>query len=68
MRLNMETTCISCGAVADPQFAKCWDAYSPSPLNGIRMQYASQVGTALVDPTLPDQNASNWRQCMRMVI
>ena len=51
----------------DPYYAKCYDAVAPTPLNSIRVQYASQVGSADVDPELPQTTPiTNVSACLRM--
>ena len=68
MRVGFNSICRDCGGPgpADPRYFKCWDANSPSPLNGIRLQFASQQGTDQLDPNLPVQNVTDWRVCMRI--
>ncbi len=34
-------------------YVKCYNSWSPTPLNGIRASFASQQGTMDIDPALP---------------
>ncbi len=58
----------SCGGgSADPHYAKCYDASSSTPLNGIRIAFSSQIGTSGIDPALPGPIAvGNVTACLRM--
>ena len=49
---------------SDPYYLKCYDNQSTYPLNGIRIQFASQVGTLSLDPVLPRMNVTDWKSCM----
>ena len=52
----------------DPHFAKCYDSNTPSPLNGTRLAFVSQVGTTDIDPSLPEMTPiTNVSACLRMV-
>lgn len=51
-----------------PIHIKCYDAYQPTPLNSIRIAFASQVGTNGIDPALPLTNLSQVSECMRVHI
>ena len=52
----------------DPHYAKCYDSNSPSPLNGIRFAFVSQIGTTNIDPSLPEMTPiTNVSACMRTV-
>ena len=42
--------------LAHPFHVKCFDGFSASPLNGIRMAFPSQMGTMGIDPTLPQMS------------
>lgn len=50
-----------------PHYVKCYNAPSPTPLNNRRIQYASQEGTANIDPSLPKINATDPDSCLRMI-
>ncbi len=52
---------------SDPFYFKCFDGISNSPLNGRRIQYASQVGTLLIDPIIPQMNITDVKACHRMI-
>ncbi len=47
-------------------YAKCYDAISPTPLNGIRVAFPSQIGTSGIDPLLPlSLDYRNITRCLR---
>ena len=51
----------------DPYFLKCLNASSPTPLNYIRMQFASQESTEALDPALPQiVPFTNVSACLRI--
>lgn len=52
----------------DPHYLKCIEGTTSSctPLNGLRIQHVSQMGTVNIDPLLPQMNITDWRSCMRM--
>ncbi len=53
----------------DPYYMKCFDASSPSPLNGMRTQLPSQQGTLDLDPLLPEISLiRNTNACIRMFL
>ena len=52
--------------VRDPHYAKCFDASSSAPLNGLRIQTASQLNTMDLDPLLPQMNVTDWLSCLCM--
>ncbi len=47
----------------DPQYMKCFDVVTSTPLNGIRLSFASQVGANAIDPFLPQMNISDFNGC-----
>ncbi len=52
---------------ANPYYAKCYDAISPTPKNGIRFAFLSQLGTTDIDPSLPQAIPyTNVNACLRM--
>ena len=51
---------------ANPQYLKCMDGAGVAPLNGIRLQQASQFSTLALDPAVPVMNTTDWTACMRM--
>ena len=50
----------------DSYYAKCFDGLAPTPLNNIRLAFASQFGTNEIDPDLPQMQVGNVTACMRM--
>ncbi len=52
----------------DPHYLKCFDAATSTPLNGLRIQHASQLDTYEIDPLVPKMNITDWQSCMRMSI
>ncbi len=42
---------------------KCFASQSSTPLNGIRLGFASQVATTDIDPNLPQMNVSDYEGC-----
>ncbi len=53
---------------SDPYYLRCWDLITPTPLNGIRTQFASQDATMEVDPTLIKMNVTDVAACLGMLI
>ncbi len=51
---------------ADPYYLRCFDAIGASPLNGKRIQLASQEATAELDPALVKMNLTERGACYRM--
>ena len=51
---------------ADPYYLKCIEASAGAPLNGLRLQHASQVNTVNLDPEVPMMNITDWKACLRM--
>ena len=49
-----------------PHYLKCIEASAAAPLNGLRLQHASQFNTLNIDPAVPQMNVSDWRACMRI--
>ena len=49
-----------------PQYLKCTETSAAEPLNGLRLQLASQFNTLDLDPTVPQMNVTDWRACLRM--
>ena len=47
-------------------YLKCFDASTAAPLNGLRLQHASQFNTNNLDPAVPQMNVTDWRACLRM--
>ena len=63
-RLEMDS--LSAGG-HDPALVLCCDAFSAAPLNGLRVAFPSQMGTADTDPSLPFiNNTGQIDQCWRM--
>ena len=52
------------GVGDDPEFMKCYEISSSTPLNGIRLSFASQVATTDIDPYLPRMNISDYYGCL----
>ena len=50
----------------DPHYLKCIEASAAAPLNGLRLQHASQFNTMNLDPTVPTMNITDWSGCLRM--
>ena len=50
----------------DPYYFKCYDGINYVPLNGRRIQYASQEHTMDIDPSLPIMNLTDIKACTRM--
>ncbi len=50
----------------DPRYLKCIEASGAAPLNGLRLQHASQFNTLEVDPLVPQMNITDWKACMRI--
>ncbi len=51
----------------DPYYVRCYDAYNPNPLNGIRAAFVSQTGTTNIDPELPQVDSIyNVTACLRV--
>ncbi len=48
----------------DPHYLKCLCGTSATPPNGVRLQTPSQLGTADLDPLLPQMNITDWRACL----
>ena len=48
----------------DPHFLKCIESPGETPLNGLRIQHASQIDTNNIDPLIPQMNVTDWRACM----
>ncbi len=56
---------INTGWLAHPYYVRCFDSENATPLNGRRVQYASQQGTTEVDPALPQMIPyTNQTLCM----
>ena len=53
-----------CTATSKSYCAKCFDAVSATPLNGMRVAFTSQVQTNQIDPLIPSTN--NATQCSRI--
>ena len=51
----------------DPYHIRCFDSQIPSPSNGLRVAFASQIGTTAVDPALSQMNISDTQSCWRML-
>lgn len=52
----------------DPHYVKCFDSNTPSPPNGVRVAFVSQLGTTNVDPDLPQATPiTNVSACMRTI-
>ena len=49
-----------------PQYLKCTAASAAAPLNGLRLQHASQFNTMNLDPTVPQMNVTDWSACLCM--
>ena len=49
-----------------PHYLKCIEASASAPLNGLRIQHASQFNTLNLDPAVPQMNVTDWRACMRI--
>ncbi len=50
----------------NPHYLKCTEASAAAPLNGLRLQHASQFNTISLDPTVPKMNVTDWKACLRM--
>ena len=53
-------------SIYDAHYLKCIEASAAVPLNGLRLQLASQFSTLSIDPTIPQMNVTDWRACLRM--
>ena len=52
----------------NPYHVKCFDGFSLTPLNSIRIAFVSQLGTTQVDPSLPQVDTfTNVTFCLRMI-
>ncbi len=51
----------------NPQYLKCRQASAAAPLNGLRLQHASQFSTLNLDPAVPQMNVTDWKACLRMI-
>ncbi len=49
-----------------PHYFKCIEASAANPLNGLRIQFASQVSTLNIDPLIPQMNITDSFACLRM--
>ena len=49
-----------------PHYLKCSEASAAAPLNGLRLQLASQFNTLSIDPTVPQMNVTDSKACLRM--
>ncbi len=47
-------------------YLKCTEPSTAGPLNGMRLQHASQFNTLNLDPTVPKMNVTDSKACMRM--
>ncbi len=45
-------------------YFQCMAASSTAPLNGLRVQLASQFNTVDIDPTIPKMNVTDWKACL----
>ena len=50
-----------------PYYLKCIEASGAAPLNGLRIQRASQFNTLDIVPTIPQMNVTDWKACLRML-
>ncbi len=50
-----------------PYYMKCIEASAAAPLNGLRLQHASQFNTLNLDPAVPQMNITDWKTCLRML-
>ena len=50
----------------DSHYLKCIEESAAAPLNGLRLQHASQFNTVNLDPTVPQMNVTDWKACLRM--
>ncbi len=50
----------------NPHYLKCIEASAAAPLNGLRLQLASQFNTLDLDPTITQMNVTDWRACLRV--
>ncbi len=64
--MQAESMDCSGGCGAHPFYLKCFNALSPTPLNGKRVAFASQVGTTGLDPELLQMPIGNSSICKRM--
>ncbi len=48
----------------DPHYLKCKDEPRSFPLNGLRIQHASQMNTMNIDPLIPQMNITDSVACM----
>ena len=51
----------------NPKYLKCIEASAAAPLNGLRLQHASQFNTLNLDPAVPKMNVTDWKACMRIL-
>ena len=51
-----------------PHYLKCIEASAAAPLNGLRLQHASQFSTLNLDPAVPMMNITDWKACLRMLL
>ena len=49
-----------------PHYLKCIEASAAAPLNGLRLQLASQYSTMGLDPAVPQMNVTDVKACMRI--
>ena len=54
------------GGYNNPHYLKCTEAAAAAPLNGLRLQLASQFSTLSLDPTVPQMNVTDSNACLRM--
>ncbi len=52
----------------DVHYLKCMEAAVAVPLNGLRIQHASQIYTLNIDPTVPQMNLTDMKACLRMKV
>ncbi len=50
-----------------PYYLKCIEAAAAAPLNGLRLQHASQFNTMDLDPAVRQMNITDWSGCIRML-
>ncbi len=48
----------------DPQYHKCIESSAAAPVNGLRLQHASQFTTFDLDPAVQKMNITDWRACL----
>ena len=52
----------------DPYYLKCMEGSAAGPLNGLRLQHASQFNTFDLDPAVPQMNVTDTKACLGMLL